>query len=974
MSCCGNCLKIQILSTVPNMPSNHLVDGKLYLDLHEEFHLEFSKKLEELSEIDQIADEAILNTSVKYTPINNIIGEPLRNHNLIGNSNPIIQVLIQEGNIIHQFKEIEFVGADDRSREYNIRIKRGSEHWARTANRTYLKEIPWGSFNFTQANVINNWSASYRYTDGDLGVYFPLVNYGGWFDPDSVVLEDFRPWFHALSGLQKGMCALGWSFRCPWLETDEGRQVITYISDNSYAVNRDELTLKEFSATITPNTVLPGALSQLIIFDTEIFDNGNNYDPTTGEFQEKGVYDITVRVKVVINVPFLSEPNPLHLELWKRTSGGIGQNVGKVQSEAVGENEIVEIELKLERATLLDGEFFYVVITGAFTELEVIEGVYYNRAERFVYSDGDIINLADVVGNYTFLQYFKGCQHMCDGKLVTDHINKTVWLYTPYDTEWYETQINGFYLDTIDDITALIEQDSEQTLIERRDELRFVRLQFKNSKDRYISKLDLPEDEPLYHKLVDRGTAYKEGTTLLKNPFFEPTANDFLDRFPTIAPVLTNSPIDIPVVWDNDKGEISYDVGPRVLITIGDIAQRDDGPLNQVRNWRFEGSLRQALPYAFQVPNSKKNDGFSAVAITERLVYGEDPNDLYNLAYKRSLLGSIYSVKSGFLAKWNSERYKNTDFRGLYKIYYNGRTFLGRLLEVNNKLSCSNESSNIIVKPEPFIGDVCSDTISIPDDGCNNQPRINGNANPATDEISATADNTGINSTIDTDTWEYSLDDGVNWTPYTPGNTISGQSNVLFRRTVTFTDSCPDKVVTRLVEFSTSCNNNPTIEITYDESSNTISATGGGTFNSSIDTDTWDVSVDGGSYSSYTPGTDITGFMEVRFRRITTFTNSCPDIMATNSFTVTGDQCNNQPIIEFTEISPCVYDLSLAGSTTSDVYVTNFYISKDGGTSFKAWDNRPITGDPNTVVRAMVYYCDSCQASCIETTCPFTQS
>lgn len=78
----------------------------------------------------------------------------------------------------------------------------------------------------------------------------------------------------------------------------------------------------------------------------------------------------------------------------------------------------------------------------------------------------------------------------------------------------------------------------------------------------------------------------------------------------------------------------------------------------------------------------------------------------------------------------------------------------------------------------------------------------------------ATATLTGTAPDIDTDVIEYSLDGGSTWNPYTPGDcvnpTLGTDSQVIFRRTVTFTSSCETVVITETVTGCTEC----VIEIT----------------------------------------------------------------------------------------------------------------------------------------------------------------
>src|SRR5690606_21498023 len=139
-----------------------------------------------------------------------------------------------------------------------------------------------------------------------------------------------------------------------------------------------------------------------------------------------------------------------------------------------------------------------------------------------------------------------------------------------------------------------------------------------------------------------------------------------------------------------------------------------------------------------------------------------------------------------------------------------------------------------------------------------------------------------------------------------------------------FSDGCPTKIVTRTGSFATACENSPGISLSYDDGTNTITATGTGSFNSSIDSDDWEVDIDGGGYSSYTEGDPVTGFDTVTFRRTVVYTNSCPTDVITATYTVAGPPCDNDVSIVFTEVLPgsCAYSLSITGNGSIASFVT----------------------------------------------------
>lgn len=972
MSCC-QCLKIQILDSITGMPDHFKQGGKVYLDLPENFSLELSKTIQRLSILDSIEDEAAIEFSAPYTPKNEIIGRFVRNHNIVGNQFPPLNVLVQEGSITHHsFSELVFVGSSDPGSSFSAKIQRSTGHWLRAAKEKYLNDIDLGVFEFTQANIEDNWENDFSYIDGDQGVYFPIVHYGGWISESTILVEDLRPWFHLLSVLQKGFCEIGWSFRCPVLESDTGRKLGVYILREDIGFDQTTLDNRRFLASGVPDDN-----GGKIIFTTEDYDYSNSYSTGTGEYTGtmEGDFIASIQIEASSDGGQTSVPAQVEIAIVKRETDGTITTIASTTRNPPTSSRTYNIEL-IGRTSIAYGEAVYIQVSIVGDGTYQVTGGYFTNAPiKVIPQKGDILELNTFVHpDYTLYDLLTGAAHFANAKFKTDWVNKTLWMYTPYDDEWYGDLIDGFYQNTAEDVSDLIGVNSEEITLERTGQARYVQLQFKDSGDAYIEKMELEASTPLYSREADLGTGFIEDTQNLTNPFFEPTANAIINKFPAITPELTTYNIDIPHLWDNQNGEISYKIAPRICLFFGYVYQiYDEDGSETTRKYRFENGTMEQVPYTFQSANSKYADAALDPPIEiehDYAVYGTDDNDFYELAYKRELLTKKYANSSAFRIRVNPQRYRRTDFSGLYSAYYNGRTFYFRQREISAYKTCGADDALVVVVPEPFVGDVCADTISVDPDTCQNRPRIDVTVNVTGNYISAEADNSGIDSAINTDDWEYSTNSGASFSAYTTGDQITA-SEVIFRREVSFSDGCPTKIVTRTGSFETACDNNPGIDLSYDDGTNTISAAGSGSFNSSIDTDTWEVSIDGASFVSYTEGADVSGFETVTFRRTVTFTNSCDDQVVTATYTVQGGTCENDVSIVFTEVVPgsCTYSLSITGND-SGIAAVSFYVSEDGGTFFRSDPGIAVHRGSNTVVRAIVYYSDSCPTSIIEQNCP----
>ena len=157
--------------------------------------------------------------------------------------------------------------------------------------------------------------------------------------------------------------------------------------------------------------------------------------------------------------------------------------------------------------------------------------------------------------------------------------------------------------------------------------------------------------------------------------------------------------------------------------------------------------------------------------------------------------------------------------------------------------------------------------------------------------------------------------------------------------------------------------------MSYDEGKNEVSATGAGSFNSPISSDTWTVEIDGAAAVAYTQGDVISGFSTVKFNRNVSFSNSCQDVQVSETLEAEAPICANSPALEFVEVSDCVYDLQVTGSD-SPICAIYYEISRDGGANWYAWDNRPVNGEVGMIARATVMYCDHCPPTYLQENCP----
>ncbi|MCA9366760.1 hypothetical protein KC887_00645 [Candidatus Kaiserbacteria bacterium] len=975
-------MKIQVLDQIANIADSMLDNGKLFLDLNRQDALEFSRVLSQLSEINNIRDEAALSLTFPYSEKNKAIADFVRNHNLTGKKYEPIAVLVQEGAIVHRLNYLQFTGANDETEQFEAQLERGPGHWLHDANRLLLKDIPFAEFELTFDALLNNWQENSRYENAidNAGYYWPLVNYGGWLRKDAVMPEDLRPWFHVLALLEKGFCEIGWNFRTPFYETEFGQRLICYLLSENLLEVPEVLALRKFKATAQSVTVDidPSATGQHIIFSAVQYDPSAGYNASNGRYYATGIFTFSSALELTHAGP----PGPLIVTLERVAVDGTRQVLDQYElnTDAPAFIQTHTVVLQAEDVQMAYGDYVHVTCL-AFTQM-IVTGYFDGFAQKAYLERGMVINPASLIsGELTLLDLYKAASHLCAGKTFTDWERQTVWLYAPNKTDIFtDTGVQGFFKDeNIVDITDIVLPRSELVTLERTNKKRYLVLQFADSSDEHIKKIEEGRSFPIYSKVVDRGNQYEEGFEYSKNPLFQATVNKALAKFPVVPPfIVPNNEVDIPHCSDNDNGSISYKIGFRVLYCAGYQRQRTD--TGEVRRWRIvttgnNSTGMQNVPYAFQVPNARIGPDPGAVPV-QRLIYGDDDGrDLYTMAYKQELIDRLYSVRAGFKALVDAYNYKQLSFRDLYKLHYNGRTFLARLLEINARRTCTDGPAEIVLRPTIWGGDLCAEkeTVKYQPETCPNYPEINISINVAADTITATAQDAAINDPIITDVWEYSTDGGSTWSNYTEGQAISGFPEVTFRRTVSFDAEKGDcsQVVTKTAVFETVCDNTADIVLSYDPSKNGITATADGTFNSPIASDVWSAEIDHGSAQTYTPGSEVNGFTHVKFTRTVSFANSCEASTVEKEYEVQGDQCNNAPELELVEVADCVYDVQVSGSTSSAICMSFIEVSNNDGAKWLAWDGYPIKGEAGKKVRATFQFCDSCPPIYIEKDCPF---
>lgn len=946
-----SCPLIEIFPTSPF----HFIDsdGRVLLDVSESTTITLNQSIEKSGEAGAFVKnpESIV-LAIPNTPKNYLYLKDLFDPNGVSNTK-YLDVRLQVGS--KTFLHDRLYGIDKNNAEIQISIVY-QDAWVSLLKATSIADLDLGEIDFSEETLLDKFVNDQQYADGDDGYWFPLVNYGGWRDKGrGVWVEDFRFHIHATFLLQKMFAHIGWCFESPFYETDFGRRLITYLLKSDYNNNEQLKNLRKFFAL----KILPIGFDQDLLPLTdwvEAQDGGNNFDPVLGiydsPFQGRffftfltdtdGIYAIDiVRFRVVKRSPgagtFLGTETPLYDSQFALKSGQL-------------------YAFSIE-ANLLPGD-------EVFTEMEVtdLSGPGLSNTTRMTwnaeidkafYVNGDVITInKELDKGISCFDVFQALQHLINGIVEADVVRKKVTLWTPYDANVFGQSIEGYYDDTLVDLVNTQPRDTSNSSIDQT-KLRYARLAFAASSDGLTKSITRPDGSIIFSRTVDFGEEYEADTQDDPNPLFEPT----LVR--SISGIYRSIELPLPVMTDNDDGEISYDIKPRILYAAGygEVGNSDE-------LYPFHGNLISNVPWSYQHAEQFTLDGLLQ---DKKLVYGDETGDLWTMVYGRFYLQFNNRIRISVLSHLRHIDYFGLSLKNAFNIEYDGKPMAGRIIQINSYRPCENITTELILVPETNPSDLCiTPTETVP---CNNNPFIQVQQNGSCFDFSISGEfDCGIESLL----WEYkSSETGNVWVVLGTGSSAQVCDHpvpFIVRVTVGYDcPECPDSVKTKRIN---PCSNTLQCLITQyiNESGQTCLEWGYvGSAQSPFDIE---VEMNGDPLDEpyiFCGAEDNTLYT---FIATFTFENGCDDLILTCSINTGANPCENEPILICVPISwngiNCMTWI-LGGVMTSPVqaFIVT-YECEDGISGQWQPGDDPICCDGIITANAMVFFCN-CPMVCTPT-------
>lgn len=681
--------RIILINTPGNTPKHFLdANGALSLDFCPQF--ERSKKVDQAS-LDRISSEGVLGFFLVNSEKNVwAVTQAIQAEKALGSQGFYVQAW-HNGIMLPQV----FLRIYNKTRRgMEAELVMPSDFWAVAIKKLKVCDIDFPNFLLTEANLRDNWVNNEVYNDGDSGLYFPLVHYGNWgtkatYGDDDILLtmgvadeSDFRPWVHVLAILQKGFCKLGYKFRSPILETDWGRRLAMYLLvDLNGNTSLDSFKINSYQ-TISYLNVGPGyppglpgnpawlaSTNELQFLDTTIrgYDAGFYIVSPSGDIRADGgvnyFYMRGLSGKYSFEVEFDLDTTDygdtvvllVNLLIFDPAQAFPSSLVAAVTApQFLSANDVrrfrwtsAELDINPTWRIAISTSVYFNTGGSGLGIYRISNGFIKAIPITVKFQAGmQLIMRAWLDCSLSFEKLVTGIIHAVQGKLVSDELTRTVWLYQSDSVELPDNQSpEAFYqsatLETSYDCTSY--KFTYRRLVDKR----YYVLGYRTPDDEFIKGKGFDNENPVKARRLDFGEKYEEDTEYDSNPFFEATENILatdLKHTNILAPAIDTA-VSIPACWDNTEFKISGKIKPRLLYIKGLSTQyrgKDASNNDVVAKWQFKTSEETQLPYAFMYSTQALGTTHTATVPVENVAYDYNVFDLSRMFW-RSFLAELAS-------------------------------------------------------------------------------------------------------------------------------------------------------------------------------------------------------------------------------------------------------------------------------------------------------------------------------------------
>lgn len=713
----SNCIDIRIWNLAPEAVNRLAGATSASLDITDRESIRLTKSVEALSNTNKLQTAGVLPFSVPSTATNDAVFIEHLTPLTVDNRRKFYDVAANIDGHPLEFNRIVVVSSPKNAGDsWGLEFRRSPDHWIELSQALTINKIPFGTFEFTEANILTNWeNDAWKGEAGQVPYRFPVMDYGAWVDRTEPVTdsnnqevkaianEDLRPLVSLPYLLKQGFCEIGWSIEGVIFDSDWFARLWVYALSQTYYEGGSRIVWTEQ----VPDTVtIPGGPGGAGVNEYGEIQNTLNigYQYTFqffGQIRNDGASAVSQVFKV-------GEVNAL------------GQFFGETLSEdvaiSIGAGETRNISLTFSVTLTPQQRAAFIISVAPASNLKLIKGsiFYCYPDDRSLYT-GQTVTISDCLRNdQTLFQWFKAAAHLCRWRVSTDHVTKTVTVFPKNKSTVYGTVIPGFIRDEEAniDISQMVVEESVEMKPIRPEQVRYTQVKFKDSTDSYIDSLKLLE-QPHSRKLLN-GINLPDDVTVYENLLIEPTlelgaggrlARGASNRQP--APIL-------PRMWDNNSGERSFNIQPRIFFSFGKVRQVNPAQVNEIE--QYTGFFFNTVP-------NQTNTGLvsyfgydtqlrtwnldPAPTIDGNVVFGTQQNDLFTNFY----LSISQELRGGFdidaLMLMRMADFVNIDFRSVYRFIYRGRPISAEMTKIRDAALCGGLPTPVTFFVPPVETECC---------------------------------------------------------------------------------------------------------------------------------------------------------------------------------------------------------------------------------------------------------------------------
>ena len=703
--------------------------SQVQLDLAEDLRLPMTREVERLTEGGKIMRDGALRISLPQSSTNDAVFVDYSTPLTVDKEEDYISVSVFVDGIPMPYSRLYVVGKVDKLNQWEVELDHGENHWSEAAGNKRINTIDFGNFDFTYANVLASWqqpeySGDYTPEAGgaNKAYYWPVVDYGGWVDRSEpnqntneplkmVALEDLRPFVNLTYALKRGFEEIGWKLGGEVLNTRWSRRLWCYLLKPEYylGVGADGNKYGKFCRIIGRShqadlqiDTLSSSPQKFIYFQDVEFAGSSSAlllhagGPNKWLCGVKNELPFKAKFRLSIKCDIQTVATPV---LPRLLTFNVQEVVGAQNNQFSGVilSDDVSISVSPSSTTFLSADFEFDLEAGQKAAIHwasefaadafiIKKGLYFRcESANRSFVRGDAVNVRTALReDISLLDLLKSYLHIINGVVNTDYIKRSIDVYPLRSSSVYGERVEGFVDDISEavDVSQRIVDGSFAIKYKRTEMKRYSLLAFSNSSDAYIGLF--PRSNPPHSFKLLNSEDLVDEVEEIRNALFEPTLEGQSAYLKVQQYKFVNNPNTeyapkpyLPRLWDNDDGERSFDIGPRIVFAFGYVKQKNPRPLSQnladvYASIFFDDAVASTSTFGYATQlNTWPVDPLPA--LEGSVVFDGARPSLFAMFYAQHFKDRLSGAHVELLQFIDAREFRFFDFRKRYVFSYAGR-------------------------------------------------------------------------------------------------------------------------------------------------------------------------------------------------------------------------------------------------------------------------------------------------------------